>query len=270
MTANAFMSVSLEPPLVLVSVDRRTKMCNLLHEGCHYGVSVLCETQSALSDRFAGRAGRGPARAALRARARHPARGRRAGALRGLVSALLLGRRPLAVPGPRGVRPPPLGLAAALPRRALRAARAGAGSSASQALRAPVSSQTTGKNDSSSERSAAAAVARVDEVHLGRVEAGLDRNEVRHERAPVGRGLVGPGAVEGERVVERAAARLDHHRHALHLGPVRRGRAGRREPVLGGVELAARRRRPWASGASRARTRSCRPARASRRAPPSR
>ena len=44
MTANAFMSVSLEPPLVLISVDRRTKMCALLHEGMHYGVSVLCET----------------------------------------------------------------------------------------------------------------------------------------------------------------------------------------------------------------------------------
>jgi flavin reductase (DIM6/NTAB) family NADH-FMN oxidoreductase RutF len=55
MTANAFMSVSLEPPLVLISVDRRTKMCALLHEGMHYGVSVLCATQSALSDRFAGR-----------------------------------------------------------------------------------------------------------------------------------------------------------------------------------------------------------------------
>jgi flavin reductase (DIM6/NTAB) family NADH-FMN oxidoreductase RutF len=55
MTANAFMSVSLEPPLVLISVDRRTKMCGLLHEGRRYGVSVLCETQSALSDRFAGR-----------------------------------------------------------------------------------------------------------------------------------------------------------------------------------------------------------------------
>ena len=55
MTANAFMSVSLEPPLVLISVDRRTKMCGMLHEGSHYGVSVLCETQSALSDRFAGR-----------------------------------------------------------------------------------------------------------------------------------------------------------------------------------------------------------------------
>jgi flavin reductase (DIM6/NTAB) family NADH-FMN oxidoreductase RutF len=57
MTANAFMSVSLEPPLVLISVDRRTKMCGLLHEGMHYGVSVLCATQAALSDRFAGRPG---------------------------------------------------------------------------------------------------------------------------------------------------------------------------------------------------------------------
>jgi flavin reductase (DIM6/NTAB) family NADH-FMN oxidoreductase RutF len=55
MTANAFMSVSLEPPLVLISVDRRTKMCTLLHEGSTYGVSVLCESQAALSDRFAGR-----------------------------------------------------------------------------------------------------------------------------------------------------------------------------------------------------------------------
>ena len=57
MTANAFMSISLEPPLVLISVDRRTKMCGLLHEGWRYGVSVLCESQSALSDRFAGRQG---------------------------------------------------------------------------------------------------------------------------------------------------------------------------------------------------------------------
>ena len=57
MTANAFMSVSLEPPLVLISVDRRTRMCRLLHEGRTYGVSVLCESQSGLSDRFAGRPG---------------------------------------------------------------------------------------------------------------------------------------------------------------------------------------------------------------------
>ena len=56
MTANAFMSVSLEPPLVLISVDRRTKMCTLLHEGRRFAVSVLAADQHALSDRFAGRA----------------------------------------------------------------------------------------------------------------------------------------------------------------------------------------------------------------------
>ena len=55
MTANAFMSVSLEPPLVLISVDRRTKMCALLYTGRYFGVSVLAEGQAKLSDRFAGR-----------------------------------------------------------------------------------------------------------------------------------------------------------------------------------------------------------------------
>jgi flavin reductase (DIM6/NTAB) family NADH-FMN oxidoreductase RutF len=59
MTANAFMSVSLEPPLVLISVDRRTKMCSLLYEGQRFGVSVLAADQRDLSDQFAGRAGDG-------------------------------------------------------------------------------------------------------------------------------------------------------------------------------------------------------------------
>jgi flavin reductase (DIM6/NTAB) family NADH-FMN oxidoreductase RutF len=55
MTANAFMSVSLQPPLVLVSVDRRARMCDLLHEGRRFGVNVLEAHQAGLSDRFAGR-----------------------------------------------------------------------------------------------------------------------------------------------------------------------------------------------------------------------
>jgi flavin reductase (DIM6/NTAB) family NADH-FMN oxidoreductase RutF len=55
MTANAFMSVSLRPPLVVISVDRRAKMHALLHEGRRYGISVLADEQRALSDRFAGR-----------------------------------------------------------------------------------------------------------------------------------------------------------------------------------------------------------------------
>jgi flavin reductase (DIM6/NTAB) family NADH-FMN oxidoreductase RutF len=56
MTANAFMSVSLRPPLVLVSVDRRARMNALLHEGRRFGVNVLEAKQADLSDRFAGRA----------------------------------------------------------------------------------------------------------------------------------------------------------------------------------------------------------------------
>lgn len=55
MTANAFMSVSLEPPLVLISLDRRGKLCKLLHEGMLFGVNVLAEHQAQLSDHFARR-----------------------------------------------------------------------------------------------------------------------------------------------------------------------------------------------------------------------
>ena len=54
MTANAFMSVSLKPPLVLVSIDRRARMGALLHVGTRFGVSVLEAHQTGLSDRFAG------------------------------------------------------------------------------------------------------------------------------------------------------------------------------------------------------------------------
>ncbi len=59
MTANAFMSVSLQPPLVLVSIDRRSRMSNLLHEGTRFAVNVLEAGQASLSDHFAGRAGEG-------------------------------------------------------------------------------------------------------------------------------------------------------------------------------------------------------------------
>jgi flavin reductase (DIM6/NTAB) family NADH-FMN oxidoreductase RutF len=59
MTANAFMSVSLEPPLVLISIDRRTKMCALLHEGQLFAVNVLASDQRLLSDQFAGRTAEG-------------------------------------------------------------------------------------------------------------------------------------------------------------------------------------------------------------------
>jgi len=55
MTANAFTSVSLDPPLVLVSVDHRTRMHQLLPDTRHYGVSVLSSDQERVAWHFAGR-----------------------------------------------------------------------------------------------------------------------------------------------------------------------------------------------------------------------
>lgn len=55
MTANAFVSVSLDPPLVLVSLDNRSHMHRILPAAWRYGISVLAEDQRALSDHFAGR-----------------------------------------------------------------------------------------------------------------------------------------------------------------------------------------------------------------------
>ncbi|MDV6375171.1 flavin reductase family protein [Deinococcus arenicola] len=59
MTASAFVSVSLTPPLILVSVDHRAHMYQLLSEESvtHFGVNVLSSTQKHLSDHFAGRPG---------------------------------------------------------------------------------------------------------------------------------------------------------------------------------------------------------------------
>ena len=54
MTANAFVSVSLEPPLVLVSVANKAHMHGYLQQSGRYGVSVLTATQEAHSQHFAG------------------------------------------------------------------------------------------------------------------------------------------------------------------------------------------------------------------------
>jgi len=53
MTANAFCSVSLRPPLVLVCVDHLAETYLHLRERCCFGVSILNEDQEALSEFFA-------------------------------------------------------------------------------------------------------------------------------------------------------------------------------------------------------------------------
>ena len=55
MTANAFMSVSMDPPLVLVSVRKQARFNQAMRVGLCYGVSFLAEAQQALSAHFGGR-----------------------------------------------------------------------------------------------------------------------------------------------------------------------------------------------------------------------
>ncbi|MER7721056.1 flavin reductase family protein [Streptomyces flaveolus] len=53
MTATAFMSVSLDPPLVLVSLREGSRMDDLLDEQPVWAVSVLSESQRHIAGRFA-------------------------------------------------------------------------------------------------------------------------------------------------------------------------------------------------------------------------
>lgn len=55
MTANAFMSGSLEPPLVVISVALTARMHRVLEQSAGFGVSVLSAEQGRDSNHFAGR-----------------------------------------------------------------------------------------------------------------------------------------------------------------------------------------------------------------------
>src|SRR5258708_30260317 len=54
-TVNAFLSVSLDPPLVLVSINNRSRMNTHLHIGKRYGINVLAASQEEHSRHFGGR-----------------------------------------------------------------------------------------------------------------------------------------------------------------------------------------------------------------------
>jgi flavin reductase (DIM6/NTAB) family NADH-FMN oxidoreductase RutF len=53
MTANAFASVSLDPPLVLVCVDHKTRTHAHLHAKKRFGINVLGEDHRAISEYYA-------------------------------------------------------------------------------------------------------------------------------------------------------------------------------------------------------------------------
>ncbi|MDM5340297.1 flavin reductase family protein [Fictibacillus enclensis] len=54
LTANSFTSVSLDPPLVLVSVDKKTKALKRMKKNC-FTVNILREEQQDVAMHFAGR-----------------------------------------------------------------------------------------------------------------------------------------------------------------------------------------------------------------------
>ena len=55
MTANAVTSLSLDPPLVLVCVDKKTQTHGFLNEAGSFAMNILAEDQQELSNRFATR-----------------------------------------------------------------------------------------------------------------------------------------------------------------------------------------------------------------------
>jgi flavin reductase (DIM6/NTAB) family NADH-FMN oxidoreductase RutF len=54
-TVSAFLSVSLEPPLVLISIDKKAQSHSRMLTAERYGVSILGEGQQRMSNHFANR-----------------------------------------------------------------------------------------------------------------------------------------------------------------------------------------------------------------------
>lgn len=56
-TISSFTSVSLQPPLVLISIARSSALHDLFRKARAYAVNFLADDQKSVSDRFAGRTG---------------------------------------------------------------------------------------------------------------------------------------------------------------------------------------------------------------------
>ena len=56
-TVNSFTSVSLDPPLVLFSLDRRGRCAGVFRESTHVAIHILAHGQTGLSRAFAARGG---------------------------------------------------------------------------------------------------------------------------------------------------------------------------------------------------------------------
>jgi flavin reductase (DIM6/NTAB) family NADH-FMN oxidoreductase RutF len=57
MTISSFTSITLEPPLVLASIQKWTRTFNLADQSGSFGITILSNDQQDISERFAGRLG---------------------------------------------------------------------------------------------------------------------------------------------------------------------------------------------------------------------
>lgn len=55
MTVNSFTSISLEPPMVVVTLANQTRTFHLVHKSHKFSVSILGKDQEELADRFSGK-----------------------------------------------------------------------------------------------------------------------------------------------------------------------------------------------------------------------
>lgn len=55
MTVSSFTSISLDPPLVVISLSTGSHTHDLVHEAGAFGVTILAASQQELSERFAGK-----------------------------------------------------------------------------------------------------------------------------------------------------------------------------------------------------------------------
>src|SRR5690554_607060 len=54
-TVNSFTSVSLDPPLILISLDNRTRLLDQIRQSGRYSISILTKDQVHVSNHFAGK-----------------------------------------------------------------------------------------------------------------------------------------------------------------------------------------------------------------------
>jgi flavin reductase (DIM6/NTAB) family NADH-FMN oxidoreductase RutF len=55
MTVSSFTSISLDPPLIMISLEHSTRTHDMVMQTGFFGVTILSEGQTAISERFAGR-----------------------------------------------------------------------------------------------------------------------------------------------------------------------------------------------------------------------